>query len=121
MKIIMKRCSKCKAEKPFTEFHKCISFRDGYHLRCIKCRSVDAKVYNRKKTCALYYQRNKGKFYARKAAVAKYGAARKFRCSVFGCTLRATSLHHVNYDKPLDVIPLCKDHHYDSHKLIGDK
>lgn len=36
--IQFKVCSKCKAEKPFSEFHKCKSNKDGLQCKCIECR-----------------------------------------------------------------------------------
>lgn len=31
-------CSECRKEKPFEDFHKCLSFKRGYQYSCIECR-----------------------------------------------------------------------------------
>ncbi len=41
----MKTCSKCKEEKPFSEFHKNRSKKDGYQDYCKVCRVELAKSY----------------------------------------------------------------------------
>jgi hypothetical protein len=33
-----KVCSKCKKEKPLTEFHRCLKSRDGRQSHCIDCQ-----------------------------------------------------------------------------------
>lgn len=33
----MKRCYRCKAEKPLTEYNKCSARKDGYHNECKAC------------------------------------------------------------------------------------
>ena len=45
----MKTCYKCKEEKPFSEFHKDRTTKDGYQNQCKVCR----KVYNKS-----YYEKN---------------------------------------------------------------
>ena len=40
----MKTCTKCKEEKPFSEFHKDRTTKDGLHFQCKACK----KEYNRK-------------------------------------------------------------------------
>lgn len=34
-----KICSRCGESKPYSEFHKCKSKKDGYNFHCKKCRS----------------------------------------------------------------------------------
>ena len=36
----MKRCGKCRVEKPFSEFHKNRSNKDGHSGRCKECRKA---------------------------------------------------------------------------------
>mgnify|MGYP001097794352 FL=1 len=40
----VKKCSKCKAEKPLTEFHNDRNRRDGLNPRCIPCERVRRKA-----------------------------------------------------------------------------
>jgi len=42
----MKICSKCKAEKPLTEFHKDRSSQDGIQSRCKSCQAEIGRKYN---------------------------------------------------------------------------
>lgn len=35
----LKRCGTCRTEKPFSEFHRCISRPDGLNHRCKRCQS----------------------------------------------------------------------------------
>lgn len=35
----MKRCSRCRQEKAYTEYHVCAENRDGYRGQCKKCRN----------------------------------------------------------------------------------
>lgn len=44
----MKKCTKCKIEKPFSEFSKHIRNKDGLRFRCKSCESEDAKEAKRK-------------------------------------------------------------------------
>ena len=43
MKMNTKVCSRCKQEKPLTEFYE--SKRDGFRSRCKLCHKVDVKEY----------------------------------------------------------------------------
>jgi len=42
----MKLCGKCKTEKPFEEFHKCKSHKDGLSSHCKPCKKVADRKYN---------------------------------------------------------------------------
>lgn len=54
----MKKCGKCKTEKPYDEFGKNKSRYDGYHSSCKKCRNKYQKEwYEKNKT--LHKQRMK--------------------------------------------------------------
>ena len=44
----MKTCSRCKEEKPFSEFHKNRSQKDGYQNQCKVCRYEANKSYREK-------------------------------------------------------------------------
>ena len=43
----MKRCSKCKERKPFDQFNKKASTKDGLNSWCKSCARADAKRYYR--------------------------------------------------------------------------
>lgn len=44
----MKRCSKCKTERPLTEFHKDKYRPDGIRIQCISCTRAYGKKYREK-------------------------------------------------------------------------
>jgi hypothetical protein len=55
----MKLCCTCKIQKPFNEFHKKKSTRDGYHLRCKACRKIESINYrNDNKETRVEYDKN---------------------------------------------------------------
>ncbi len=41
----MKKCGKCKNEKPLDTFSKCKSTKDGYQKACKKCRKLEQAKY----------------------------------------------------------------------------
>ena len=61
----MKRCSGCKTEKPFSEYHKRSSAKDGLSFHCKSCKSAKDLAYREKNRESLtlakkeYYQKNK--------------------------------------------------------------
>lgn len=43
----MKKCTKCKEDKPFSEYHKNYKNNDGLHYHCKSCRKEETlKQYN---------------------------------------------------------------------------
>jgi len=57
----MKKCSTCKETKPYTEFSKCIRYKDNYFGQCKFC--INEKRKERKDTINAkqreYYRKNK--------------------------------------------------------------
>lgn len=45
----MKVCSRCKKEKPLTEFHRCATARDGMGHRCKECSKAVSRAYREKR------------------------------------------------------------------------
>ena len=43
--MILKTCSKCKERKPYSEFHKNKSKKDGLNFYCKKCKNQQYKQY----------------------------------------------------------------------------
>lgn len=43
--IVTKRCSKCKIEKPLTEFYKRLGSKDGHRNDCIQCNQKQKQEY----------------------------------------------------------------------------
>lgn len=44
----MKKCTTCKEEKPFTEFHKCKVSKDGYNIYCKVCMNAKTRAWKQK-------------------------------------------------------------------------
>ena len=63
----MKTCSKCKAEKPYSEFGKHKQTKDGYKSRCKECNALEMRMYyarnteSVKRTTKQWFERNKDK------------------------------------------------------------
>ena len=63
----MKKCSRCNSEKPFEDFFRDKSKKDGHQSRCKACVAEHNKSPRRKATKAKYQKSAKGK-----AVVSKY-------------------------------------------------
>lgn len=113
-----RQCSKCKETKPDDCFGKsrycrsCMkSYNKDYHLK------VKGTSWRKKQTRAAQ-EKNKAKFPQRRKArrrleaAVRSGRVEKLPCEVCGHVAEA---HHENYDKPLEVRWLCKDHHEEVH------
>jgi len=61
----MKKCTKCKIEKPLTEFYKDKQKKDGLSPHCKKCKcKMSKKFYN----STSYYENNKNKYFQRSSS-----------------------------------------------------
>lgn len=70
----MKRCSKCKAEKPESEFHRTKHTKSGLTCQCKECRNASSMRWleaNREEQRALslrHYRENRDSIAARRSA-----------------------------------------------------
>lgn len=135
----MKRCFKCGAEKPRTEFYAHKQMADGLLGKCKSCAKIDVGS-NREKNSAYYNQRdrerahkyapgrklwrakNRGVVLAEKALhlAIKHGSVVRRPCEECG-DVRSHG-HHEDYRQPLVVKWLCQKHHRRRHaelKLLG--
>lgn len=127
-----KVCFKCEAELPITNFYKHPMMGDGHLGKCKACTRYDVRE-NRKRKLDYYlqYDRERSKTPERIAGIAKRdpkktaagiaarsavarGKLKKLPCEV--CGEQKSEAHHPNYDKPLDVMWLCRKHHADIHR-----
>lgn len=117
-----KSCTKCKTILPATlkYFYKDSGSMSGLHSQCKPCRFVGRNKEKAKRRDAAKYLRVKYKFVAREEANKKFGCAKKYSCAVFGCNKSAEQLHHVWYQAPLDVVPMCRLHHMQNHQTCAD-
>lgn len=111
----MKRCPTCDEFKAESEFNRDATRVDGLDWRCKFCKSAGETALGRKRRDAKRYAKDSRKVKARSKAHANWGEARLYKCSVLGCERYADSLHHPDYDEPLEVVPLCKMHHLKVH------
>lgn len=119
---MIKICKKCKLEKPLTEFYKELLSKDGRASSCKKCKEERKDVRKRSAREKIYYEKNKNKKLARVAARKKYeNILNDLKCSVINCKLLCEELHHLNYNFPIDVVPLCQKHHSWFHELWKQK
>jgi hypothetical protein len=115
-KLAEKTCTKChkKYSGVLTDYFHVDRRRNGLNPNCKSCRRA---TQNRKLTADRHkrsYERTKIHHAARKAARTHF-EGQVFMCSVVNCSEIGIDLHHVNYDLPLDVVPLCKIHHSKLH------
>lgn len=129
MTTTVKTCFKCNTEKPISDFYKHPKMADGYLGKCKDCTKRDTRI-NRRKKSDYYrdYDRKRGnrqhKEYESKyrsrfpekhaAHIIVNNAIRnkklvKEPCFMCGCN--NVHAHHVDYDKPLEVIWLCPTCH----------
>ena len=82
----MKVCSKCKIEKPGSEFSKCAAKKDGLHPHCKPC-VVNYRVENRD----LLREKRAEHYAANKDYYAAYRSARLERYASFSAVYRAAN------------------------------
>lgn len=58
MEVKLKTCSKCKIEKPLTEFNFCKATKDGLQSRCKACIKVHGRKYYQAHKAELNEQQN---------------------------------------------------------------
>jgi len=98
----MKRCVTCKQEKPFSDFHKNKSEKDGYHSQCKQCRQKYSEINSEriKKYSKKYYRENLDKERLRRAVWREKNRApirRKSRKNNYAYRLKA--LEHISNGK----------------------
>lgn len=139
--IHSKKCFKCSAIKPLTEFYKHDRMADGHLNKCKECNKSDVQK-NRLNNLDYYrtYDRERGKLDHRvqlateqtkkwraqdkRRSVAHSAVARAIRSGDLvrkpceRCLAEKTEAHHEDYDKPLDVMWLCTPCHKQRHKEL---
>lgn len=112
-----KICFKCGAVKPLTEFYAHSQMGDGRLNKCKSCARLDVRAnYHAKVDYYREYDRARGYRPGPRHKVVARMAARVLErkpCEVCGAT--KVEAHHDDYEKPLEVRWLCKQHHSEVH------
>jgi hypothetical protein len=133
----MKECFKCKELKDTTEFYPHPTMKDGFLGKCKECSKADVKArYAVTRDSRAQYERERFQRPERRMACYQYSSIRnnkypekykaryavsnavrdgrltKMPCEVCGASAQA---HHDNYEEPLNVTWLCRQHHLETH------
>lgn len=112
-------CPKCKNQYPNVEeyFYVNRTRPNGFAWKCKKCSKEEYNARSARRGRERRSLENKKKDAARSEARHKYENM-VFSCAVVNCLNTDCELHHVDYNNPLAVIPLCKKHHKQNHDVV---
>ena len=117
----MKTCYKCKIEKNHIEFYKDKNRKDGYSIKCKQCESIRSSTRVRldhTKHQKAWKERNPEKHEAHKAVQRGIRNNLILKTECFVCGDEKVEAHHADYERPLDVIWMCRTHHRETHKML---
>lgn len=104
-------CSKCNGQLEDT--------RVGKYRYCRACHAEHMRKTRPKHKDLPPLQRKKANVRAYTKEYIKRGALKKLPCSV--CGDANSQIHHPDYDKPLEVVWLCRKHHLELHEAEKTK
>lgn len=131
-----KRCRRCQEVLLLSMFNKRATYSDGLDIYCRKCANAYTREAKAKKPYlyehysptrqpgyyAEFSRKYATKYPLRLKAAGKLGwairtgtLARIDTCVCSGCGAKAQEYHHMDYNKPLDVVPMCKSCHRQWH------
>ena len=134
----MKQCFKCGVTKPLDEFYAHTRMADGHLNKCKECTKLDAsrRRHGDKREQVLAYDRARAsqphRVDQRRAIYSKWKQEhpdRRHAQSVLGHAVRSGKVrpqpcwvcgskaeaHHPDYQRPTDVVWLCRPHHMQAH------
>jgi hypothetical protein len=114
----MKTCTKCNTEYLESRANFPLDRNGRLGSRCRTCKYKNEDKQKKLARTKLSKERNRARVLARGRTKSKYKGV-GFMCAVFGCGGTNADLHHVNYDEPMAVVPLCKKHHVDNHRTCS--
>ena len=123
----MKTCSKCGLVKDESEFNKDRSRKDRLQCWCKECQRPIIQKWghehpekNREKV-SKYKEKNPDKVLAHNTVnnAIRDGKLIRGPCEIKGCE-EPSEAHHKDYNKPLEVNWLCKEHHIELHRKERD-
>lgn len=127
--INQKRCRKCKIVKDISLFYKLSRNKDGLYSYCKSCENARLKIRDRvrikiknpiyllrklksqKRYRLLNPQKTKARLIVNKTI--KRGILTRKPCEK--CGKEKSEAHHEDYNKPLEIVWLCKKHHTERH------
>lgn len=141
-----KRCFKCLCVKPIDAFYKHSAMKDGRLNKCITCTKKDStnnrienidriRAYDRARASLPHRSELRKQIVKRwlkqhpdrKAATTKVSTAirskkliRPMFCLIPECDKKPEA-HHPDYDRPLDVVWLCRAHHMQAHAISHEE
>jgi hypothetical protein len=102
-----KCCSKCKSF---------LGNKIGKQRYCQKCKNASMRL-NRLKYCELSeLEKKKSNARSYTHVLIKRGKIKKENCCI--CNSSRSEVHHVDYDKPKEIVWFCRLHHLEHHKLF---
>ena len=118
-----KTCFKCGKTKDIECFYSHPKTRDRHLNKCKECAKNDCRRKNfsaERKVRANKYnkdwkKRNPRKLVAESAAYTAIKSGKLVRKPCAVCGKQEVHAHHENYEKPLDVVWYCVDHHAERH------
>lgn len=119
MNALFKCCTRCRklfyAKQVRENFALDSKTEDGYGTRCKRCKAYTSSPAQQARRDKRRNEKDKKKCNARERARHFYRNMALY-CAVINCANKANDFHHVDYDKPIDVVPLCKRHHKGIHE-----
>lgn len=125
----LRQCGRCKAFKALSAFTRDTSRSDGFRNRCRDCEKsrtatrVFAPEYREKKKIRdaqrVVDPKKKAAGGILNGAVRRGVVSPWPACAVPECRVSKVEAHHPDYDRPLDVVWLCRSHHRLAHTAIN--
>jgi len=121
---VLKKCGRCKIEKPLSEFHRHASMPDGRQGYCKKCNAEYMREYWHTPAGWDSAHRVKSRPEQRKKQLVRMALNKAVGEGLLphistqycvDCGAPAQNYHHDDYSRPLDVVPLCRKCDYKRH------
>lgn len=100
----MKRCSKCKTEKPLTDFYRHSTMRDGRHSYCKRCFIQANKSWVKRNPEKARGYLLKRKYGLSVEVVREILSVQQHRCAICTRPLNLLKTGHVDHDHKTGVV-----------------
>lgn len=121
----MWRCTKCKIEKELNNknFVKDKRIKRGFKSYCKNCLHTQQSIYRKTKNYRTAHAKAKRKYCEDKLRRRSYNIIRRLKLEKDPCIFcgdKKSEAHHEDYNKPKEVIWVCKRCHNIIHNMGGD-